>query len=143
MQMSATADSDRFSRYFGGAPLIEIPGQTHPVEDFYLEDVIRATQYIAPSMRASRKYSEEEDEEIKNSFIAQGITNPQTVSTLRMLAKGEKLDYDLVAAAVLHIVGVSDPSEAILIFVTGASAMFFYRCIAAERPAFSTFCRCR
>lgn len=119
--MSATADSDRFSRYFGGAPLIEIPGQTHPVEDFYLEDVIRATQYIAPSMRASRKYSEEEDEEIKHSFIAQGITNPQTVSTLRMLAKGEKLDYDLVAAAVLHIVSISDPGEAILIFVTGVA----------------------
>ncbi|MCO5577396.1 hypothetical protein L7F22_031228 [Adiantum nelumboides] len=37
--MSATIDQDTFSRYFDSAPVITIPGRTHPVTDFYLEDL--------------------------------------------------------------------------------------------------------
>ena len=37
--MSATLDADKFSRYFGGAPVISIPGFTHPVKELYLEDL--------------------------------------------------------------------------------------------------------
>ncbi|KAJ6796566.1 DExH-box ATP-dependent RNA helicase DExH6 [Iris pallida] len=38
--MSATIDADRFSQYFGGCPVIQVPGFTHPVKSFYLEDVL-------------------------------------------------------------------------------------------------------
>ncbi|KAL4379539.1 hypothetical protein GQ457_02G018740 [Hibiscus cannabinus] len=38
--MSATLDSERFSQYFGGCPIIRVPGFTHPVKSFYLEDVL-------------------------------------------------------------------------------------------------------
>ena len=45
---SATIDAEKFSAYFGGAPVIEVPGRLHPVEvvwsdrDFWcLEDVAR------------------------------------------------------------------------------------------------------
>ncbi|KAJ8753423.1 hypothetical protein K2173_019822 [Erythroxylum novogranatense] len=38
--MSATLDAERFSRYFGGCPIIRIPGFTYPVGSFYLEDVL-------------------------------------------------------------------------------------------------------
>ncbi|KAJ0111776.1 hypothetical protein Patl1_01411 [Pistacia atlantica] len=38
--MSATLDADRFSQYFGGCPIIRVPGFTHPVKSFYLEDVL-------------------------------------------------------------------------------------------------------
>jgi len=31
--MSATINQEQFINYFGGAPAIEIPGFTHPVED--------------------------------------------------------------------------------------------------------------
>ena len=37
--MSATIDQETFSRYFDSAPVITIPGRTHPVTDFYLEDL--------------------------------------------------------------------------------------------------------
>lgn len=33
--MSATLDAERFSQYFGGCPIIRVPGFTHPV-CFYL-----------------------------------------------------------------------------------------------------------
>ncbi|CAA2971723.1 D -box ATP-dependent RNA helicase D 6-like isoform X1 [Olea europaea subsp. europaea] len=38
--MSATIDAERFSDYFGGCPIIRVPGFTHPVKSFYLEDVL-------------------------------------------------------------------------------------------------------
>ncbi|KAK9900546.1 P-loop containing nucleoside triphosphate hydrolase protein [Cystobasidium minutum MCA 4210] len=119
--MSATADSTRFSTYFNNAPCIEIPGLTFPVEDLYLEDVLQATRYKAPSTKASRKYTNEENEAIKNSLLKQGISDPELLSTLAMLIRAEKMDYDLIAATVEYIHGQYDTDEAILVFVTGVA----------------------
>ncbi|XP_042453374.1 DExH-box ATP-dependent RNA helicase DExH6-like [Zingiber officinale] len=38
--MSATIDAERFSNYFYGCPIIQVPGFTYPVTVFYLEDVL-------------------------------------------------------------------------------------------------------
>lgn len=38
--MSATGDKQRLAQYFGGCPVIEVPGFMHPVRDRYLEDVL-------------------------------------------------------------------------------------------------------
>lgn len=124
--MSATADSSRFSTYFNNAPCIEIPGLTFPVEDLYLEDVLQATRYKAPSIKASRKYSNDENDAIKNSLIQQGIHDAELLSTLGMLIRAEKIDYDLVAATVEYIHGQYDTDEAILVFVTGEAGLGFY-----------------
>ncbi|XP_066909694.1 putative ATP-dependent RNA helicase DHX57 isoform X2 [Halyomorpha halys] len=43
--MSATLNAELFSGYFGGVPIIEIPGRTFPVEQFWLEDIINMTHY--------------------------------------------------------------------------------------------------
>lgn len=39
--MSATGDKQRLAEYFGGCPVLEVPGFMHPVRDRYLEDVLR------------------------------------------------------------------------------------------------------
>lgn len=39
--MSATGDNQRLAEYFGGCPVIKVPGFMHPVKDRYLEDVMR------------------------------------------------------------------------------------------------------
>jgi ATP-dependent RNA helicase DHX57 len=44
--MSATLNADLFSQYFGGVPVIEIPGRTFPVERLFLEDTLSATGYV-------------------------------------------------------------------------------------------------
>ncbi len=41
--MSATADAALFQTYFGGAPLLHIPGIAHPVTEIYLEDFLHAS----------------------------------------------------------------------------------------------------
>ncbi|CAK9324402.1 unnamed protein product [Citrullus colocynthis] len=38
--MSATIDAERFSKYFGDCPIINVPGFTFPVKNFYLEDIL-------------------------------------------------------------------------------------------------------
>lgn len=38
--MSATLDAERYSQYFGGCPVIRVPGFTYPVKTFYLEEVL-------------------------------------------------------------------------------------------------------
>ncbi|KAG0380585.1 ATP-dependent RNA helicase dhx29 [Mortierella sp. AD032] len=43
--MSATVDSARFSEYFNGCPVLEVPGRTFPVHAHFLEDVIDVTGY--------------------------------------------------------------------------------------------------
>lgn len=43
--MSATMDAKKFSDYFGGAPIVEIPGRTHPVRMVSLECALVATGY--------------------------------------------------------------------------------------------------
>lgn len=38
--MSATGDREKLTKYFGGCPVIEVPGFMHPVKSKYLEDVL-------------------------------------------------------------------------------------------------------
>lgn len=43
--MSATLDADKISNYFGGCPVLQVPGRTFPVEVQYLEDAVEITQW--------------------------------------------------------------------------------------------------
>lgn len=45
-QMSATLDAELFTRFFPGAPLLKVPGRTFPVANYYLEDLIDATDHV-------------------------------------------------------------------------------------------------
>ncbi len=44
--MSATVNEDQFSQYFGGCPVLHIPGFTFPVKEMFLEDILAATNYV-------------------------------------------------------------------------------------------------
>nr|XP_012570233.1 DExH-box ATP-dependent RNA helicase DExH5, mitochondrial isoform X4 [Cicer arietinum] len=43
--MSATLDAELFSLYFNGAPIVNIPGLTHPVRTLFLENILEMTGY--------------------------------------------------------------------------------------------------
>ena len=52
--MSATLQSDLFSAYFGGCPVLAVPGFTYPVQEFFLEDallMLSGEQPVRPSLR--------------------------------------------------------------------------------------------
>ncbi|XP_072164238.1 LOW QUALITY PROTEIN: putative ATP-dependent RNA helicase DHX57 [Diadema setosum] len=44
--MSATLNADLFSQYFFNCPVINIPGKTFPVDQYFLEDAIEFTGYV-------------------------------------------------------------------------------------------------
>lgn len=43
--MSATLHEELFQNYFNGCPVVRVQGRTFPVEDYYLEDILRLTGY--------------------------------------------------------------------------------------------------
>lgn len=47
--MSATLDAQKFQRYFMDAPLLAVPGRTHPVEIFYTPEPER--DYVEAALR--------------------------------------------------------------------------------------------
>jgi len=44
--MSATLDTELFSNFFHGAPVINVPGRTFPVSTYYLEDILELTNHL-------------------------------------------------------------------------------------------------
>lgn len=44
--MSATMDEKLFCSFFHGAPLVSVPGRTFPVNNYYLEDLLEATDHL-------------------------------------------------------------------------------------------------
>uniref|UniRef100_A0A182LXQ0 RNA helicase n=1 Tax=Anopheles culicifacies TaxID=139723 RepID=A0A182LXQ0_9DIPT len=53
--MSATIESDTFSKYFNNAPVIEIPGRLYPIEIVFLEDVLFNIETSNHNVRDVRK----------------------------------------------------------------------------------------
>jgi len=49
--MSATLDAEKFQEYFEGAPLLRVPGRTHPVEIFYTPEPER--DYVEAAVRTA------------------------------------------------------------------------------------------
>lgn len=85
--MSATLDANVFKQYFGGnVALVEIEGRTYPVQDHYLDDVIRMTGFQAG--RASNRRTDDTEDD----------ADPLLSSTIQNL--GMHINYDLIRATV-------------------------------------------
>ncbi|CBX96538.1 similar to DEAD/DEAH box helicase [Plenodomus lingam JN3] len=103
--MSATLDAEVFETYFrdvGPVGRVEIEGRTHPVTDYYIDDVVHFTGF-----RGNGIGDDDHD-----------TTEKTMSSSLRSIGFG--INYDLIAETVRHIdrqLGSKD--GAILIFLPG------------------------
>ncbi|XP_047333624.1 DExH-box ATP-dependent RNA helicase DExH7, chloroplastic [Impatiens glandulifera] len=148
--MSATVDSDLFSRYFGNCPVVTAQGRMHPVSTCYLEDIYESINYRLPSDSAayiSSDVSKNNKSGLvtnrrgkKNlllsgwgdeSLLSEDYTNPyyipsdyQTYSerTRQNLRKlnEDVIDYDLLEDLV-HYIDETHSEGAILVFLPGLS----------------------
>ncbi|XP_037783105.1 ATP-dependent DNA/RNA helicase DHX36-like isoform X1 [Penaeus monodon] len=125
--MSATLNAELFSEYFGGCPMLHIPGFTFPVKEFYLEDVIEMTRFKFEDEREApiwvRKSNKHKDNEFEG-MIAPYIRNLErsgkySCHTLDELYKttSEKLNLDLVLE-LLRAISRKEPG-AVLVFLPG------------------------
>lgn len=63
--MSATLNAKLFSEYFGGAPVLDIPGRTFHVEQLFLEDILEVCDYVMEcDSQFCRKITKKEEEEL-------------------------------------------------------------------------------
>ncbi|KAF3384416.1 putative ATP-dependent RNA helicase ucp12 [Penicillium rolfsii] len=117
--MSATLDAKIFMDYFGGSKsvgLVNIPGRTFPVEDYYLDDVIRDTGF-APEL--SESFDDENDAPQGEASLGKA---------LRSVGMG--INYDLIASTVQYIDNqLGNEPGGILIFLPGT--LEIDRCLTA------------
>uniref|UniRef100_A0A182KGC2 RNA helicase n=1 Tax=Anopheles christyi TaxID=43041 RepID=A0A182KGC2_9DIPT len=71
--MSATIESDTFSKYFYNCPVIEIPGRLFPIETFFLEDILFTFEISNHNVKDIRK-------NIKKGLQAQAEGRPKTMT---------------------------------------------------------------
>lgn len=109
--MSATLDAGVFEAYFkssASVAKIEIQGRTHPVEDIYLDDVLRLTGF-----NAGQGIQNIDDKE-----PTWDGEDPSIAKTIQNL--GMRINYDLIASTVQAIDAELKSSEGgILIFLPG------------------------
>ena len=123
--MSATINQKQFSDYFGGAPVIEIPGSvpsisrllaqglifqfacrfTHPVQDHYLESylpTLLSSYKLQPTAKPARKASQAQIDRMHSSFIEEGVSevDVKALGALENLTRAEKIDFNVLGATV-------------------------------------------
>jgi len=106
--MSATINAESFANYFAikkgsPIPMLEIPGKTFPVSDFYLEDAIESTKYtLGENSPYAMRLSQSKASHANN--IAKKFAN-YSKSTQRCLELMDsmKINYELIEKLIVHI----------------------------------------
>ncbi|KAM0829421.1 hypothetical protein ACQ4PT_066891 [Festuca glaucescens] len=128
--MSATINADLFSKYFGEAPIMHIPGFTYPVAELFLEDILEKTSYKIKSERENfqgnsrrkRPASVKNDPvsdvfevvDIDKEYGNYSITTRQSLEAWSVT----ELDLSLVEGTIEYICR-HEGEGAILVFLTG------------------------
>ncbi|EXB29033.1 ATP-dependent RNA helicase DHX29 [Morus notabilis] len=148
--MSATVDSNLFSRYFGDCPVITAEGRTHPVTNYFLEDIYESINYrLASDSAAAIRYetfTKEKGGPVNNrrgkknlvlsawgddSLLSEEYVNPHYVpddypsyseQTQQNLKRLNEdfIDYDLLEDLVCHI-DETCGEGAVLVFLPGVA----------------------
>lgn len=126
--MSATVDAERFSKYLGDAPVLNVPGRTFPVAVRYLEDAVELTGYGPDTkQQLDRATALDDDNELETDAKPAAATDQfkgYSQRTRNALSQMDEyaIEYDLIVRLVARI--ATDPSlsaysKAILVFLPG------------------------
>ncbi|XP_026526797.1 3'-5' RNA helicase YTHDC2 [Notechis scutatus] len=77
---SAALDVNLFVRYFGGCPVIYIPGRPFEVKEMFLEDILRSTGYTNKEMIKYKKEKQREEKQqttLTEWYSAQDNSKPE------------------------------------------------------------------
>jgi ATP-dependent RNA helicase DHX36 len=133
--MSATLNADLFSSYFGGAPMIHIPGFTHPVRSHFLENILDITGYRLTTRNQIDNYGQEKSWKMQKQTIKKrkstiasavedalevanyGQYNPRTQDSMSCW-NPDSIGFNLIEHVLCHICK-RERAGAILVFMTG------------------------
>ncbi|KAG6845370.1 hypothetical protein H0H87_010479 [Tephrocybe sp. NHM501043] len=128
--MSATINHETFVKYFGGAPLLTIPGFTYPVTDKYLEDVIPLLKYYPSTPKTAKNQTDAAVKAFHAEYKALGLDD-SSITALHNITRSDRIDYQLIATVVDHIVSTATKRGGILIFLPGVQEI--RQCIESVR----------
>ncbi|VVC92989.1 unnamed protein product [Leptidea sinapis] len=150
--MSATVDTTLFSQYFGNCPVIEVPGRTYPVQQYFLEDCVELTHFVPPPDTRKRKHTgrkaskneddddddeglgEDEEEDLnKNCNLGQEYSQG-TIDTMAKLSEKD-LSFELIEAILMYIHNLKEEG-AILVFLPGWNLIFALMKHLNQHPEF-------
>ncbi|KAK3378370.1 P-loop containing nucleoside triphosphate hydrolase protein [Podospora didyma] len=126
--MSATLDAATFSNYFTmdkrgiSVGLVEIAGRTYPVEDYYLDDIIRMTNFTPVDRYERYNRNDQYDDGISKK----PSSDSQQVDPINKIIQklGSRINYELLVETVRGIDGdlaENNESGGILIFLPGVA----------------------
>ncbi len=64
--MSATGDTQRLAQYFGGCPVVRVPGFMHPVQARFLEEVLTEMGRAVPQTSQVKRHREVRTDTVLN-----------------------------------------------------------------------------
>ncbi|XP_030455416.2 DExH-box ATP-dependent RNA helicase DExH3 [Syzygium oleosum] len=133
--MSATLNAELFSNYFGGAPMIHIPGFTYPVRSQFLENILEMTGYRLTPHNQIDDYGQDKSWKMqrqavkkRKSQIATAVEDALESADLRGYGRWtresmscwnpDSIGFNLIEHVLCHIVQKERPG-AVLVFMTG------------------------
>ncbi|XP_047329773.1 DExH-box ATP-dependent RNA helicase DExH3-like [Impatiens glandulifera] len=133
--MSATLNAELFSSYFGGAPMIHIPGFTYPVRSHFLESILETTGYRLTSYNQLDNYGQDKSWRMQKQTLKKRKTQIASsveealeaadfrnynLRTQESLAcwNPDTIGFNLIEHVLCHIVTKGRPG-AVLVFMTG------------------------
>ncbi|KAL1952101.1 hypothetical protein VTO73DRAFT_1250 [Trametes versicolor] len=161
--MSATLDAEKISAYFGGCPILSVPGRTFPVDVRFLEDAVELTKWKvtegSPYARrgkdkfyrnkAKLEWTEEtaagddDDDDVgqQENVTLEKRFSPETISTVNLLDE-RLIPYDLIVR-LLEKICFEDPSyesysSAVLVFMPGMGEIRRLNDVLTEHRSFGS-----
>ncbi|WVN88411.1 uncharacterized protein L203_103620 [Cryptococcus depauperatus CBS 7841] len=164
--MSATVDAEKISNYFGGCPVMCVPGRTFPVQVNYLEDAVElvkwhidesspyairgrkfksANQLIEWNEEGTKSDSDPEDDNDNLTMDPAKLSSTkycsETVNTINLL-DSRHIPYDLIVCLLEKICYKSTEfipfSQAILIFMPGLAEIRKLNDMLLAHPQFGS-----
>ncbi|KKA30424.1 hypothetical protein TD95_004371 [Thielaviopsis punctulata] len=133
--MSATVDSEKFSNYLDGAPVLKVPGRTFPVETKFIEDAIELTGWTTGEEEQIVEIDDDPPEPDNDGTASSGTTSsnkPDLASYLMGYSAATKtavanlddkrIQFDLIVQLISRIATheqYAPFSKAILVFLPG------------------------
>lgn len=77
--MSATLNAGIFCDYFGNVPVLEIPGRTFPVQQFFLEDVLEMSNYVMEENTQYTRNVKRIDDKLIDEFDVSLVQSAQSM----------------------------------------------------------------
>jgi ATP-dependent RNA helicase DHX29 len=149
--MSATVDAERFSKYLLGAPVLNVPGRTFPVQVRYLEDAVELTDFSVFDAGSQEEFEDLDDEiDIQDEAVSDSAKAENTKTLRGYSAKTRmvisqmdeyRIEFELITQLIARIAtddSLSLYSKAILVFLPGIAEIRQLNDMIVGNPYFAS-----